>query len=99
MEGPEGERGRAYLLESLLSEGHLTYQTVAEQKPRRIYRPGPSGLITTTTLPRMAGDMENRLFGVTIADTPDQTKRIQLSIATDRSPRTEAELAPWHALQ
>ena len=95
----EGE----YPLESLLSEGYVKYETV-DQTPnglqaRRIERPGPTGLLTTTTRAHLAGDMENRLFSVTITDTPEQTKRVFQELARDRPKRTEAELAPWHALQ
>ena len=91
----EGE----YPLESLLSEGHVKYETVDQLQTRTIERPGPTGLLTTTTRAHIAGDMENRLFAVTITDTPEQTKRVFQELAIDRPERTEAELAPWRALQ
>ena len=95
----EGE----YPLESLLSEGYLKYETVESTpdglRARTIERPGPTGLLTTTTRAHLPGDMENRLFAVTINDTPEQTTRVIHELARDRPKRTEAELAPWHALQ
>ena len=68
-------------------------------RARTIERPGPTGLLTTTTRAHLPGDMENRLFAVTINDTPEQTTRVIHELARDRPKRTEAELAPWHALQ
>jgi len=96
---PEGE----YPLESLLSEGYVKYETVESTpdglRARTIERPGPTGLLTTTTRAHLPGDMENRLVSVTINDTPEQTTRIIHELVRDRPKRTEAELAPWHALQ
>ena len=39
------------------------------------------------------------MFAVTIDDTPEQTRRALQELAIDRPQRTEAELAPWYALQ
>ena len=85
-----------YPMETLLSEGKLQYTTVVPTqnegpKERRIEREGPTGFITTTTRTHIAGDMENRLFAVTIADTPEQTKRVFIEQSIDRPARTDAE--------
>ena len=92
-----------YAIESLLSEGHLTYETVAKTadglKAIVLERPGPTGFITTTTRTRIAGDTENRLFAITISDTSEQTKRVFIEQSIDRPARTEEDWKSWHALQ
>ena len=93
-----------YVIDSLLSEGHLSYRTVEKGPDGRLQgtvreRPGPTGLLTTTTRTKIHEDMENRLFAITVDDTDEQTSRIFKERAKKRPKRPEADWAPWHALQ
>ncbi len=96
----------AYLLRSLLSEGFIHYETVenvgGELKSRMIHRDGPTGLLATTTSPRLEAELETRMFSIPINDTPEQTSAIMLTIAceSDGSDTVAAlDPAPWHELQ
>jgi hypothetical protein len=98
-----GLRGEfaTYLVRSLLSEGCLRYETVEKtpngMKPRLIQRDGPTGLIVTTTNVSLHPENETRMFSLTVIDTPEQTRRIMLSLA-DEKPHSP-DLTSWHALQ
>ncbi len=92
----------SYLIRSLLSEGHIRYETV-EKTPkglgaRLIEREGPTGLIVTTTRDSLHPENETRLISVTISDTPEQTHAVLLSLA-DEDRRKEVDRALWIALQ
>jgi len=91
----------AYLVRTLLSEGRLVYVTVEKTseglRPKRIERPGPTGLIVTTTRLRIHPENETRVLGVPVDDTPEQTGRILDTIADEE--REEPDLERWHALQ
>ena len=95
----------SYLVRSLLSEGRIRYTTIESTSdgfmPRHIDRPGPTGLITTTTSPALDGENETRMFSVTVTDTPDQTAGILASLAREAAGGGPAQpgLAPWLALQ
>jgi hypothetical protein len=91
-----------YLLRSLLSEGHLRYETVEKTKegmrPRMLERAGPTGLLITTTQVRLHPENETRILSIPVNDTAEQTRRIM--IATARGPKEHAvDLDRWHALQ
>jgi hypothetical protein len=93
---------QTYLVRSLLSEGRVRYETVEKtsegMKPRLIERPGPTGLIVTTTRTRLHPENETRLISLTVTDTREQTRDIMAALASD----TEAErpdMQSWHALQ
>ena len=95
----------AYCLRSLLSEGCIRYTTIekteAGMRPRVIERPGPTGLITTTTLARLHPENETRLLSVGVRDDRAQTAAVFASLA-NRANGTgpdEPDFAPWHALQ
>ena len=55
-----------YLMRSLLSEGHVRYETVEKTKDglkaRLIEREGPTGLIVTTTAVNLHPENETRMF-------------------------------------
>jgi hypothetical protein len=95
-----------YVLRSLLSEGHVVYETV-EKTPeglqgRRIEREGPTGLMMTTTATSLDPELETRLLVLTASDTPDQTRRIFRAIAAQHSggsDRNDVNLNEWRALQ
>jgi hypothetical protein len=88
-------------MRSLLSEGRINYVTVDREKSvlaaRHIDRPGPTGLITTTTAVNLHPENETRLLAVTVADTPEQTRAVMLAYA--RGAGTTRDRARWHELQ
>lgn len=105
MPGISGEMND-YFIRSLLSEGRLTYRSVeftrSGHKPINIQKPGPTGLLTTTTAASLHAENETRLLEINLPDTREQTRRIMESLARraaedERPP--ESDLASWHAHQ
>jgi len=90
-----------YLLRSLLSEGHVRYETVEKTseglRPRLIEREGPTGLILTTTSVRLHPENETRMLSIPTTDTQEQTRAIFEALAAAK--RTRADVSQWHALQ
>jgi hypothetical protein len=89
-------------IRTLLSEGKLIYYTNESTPdgivPRKIEKEGPTGLITTTTLPSLHPENETRLLSLGVVDTPDQTKAVMQSLARGDG-GTVIDYAPWHAHQ
>jgi hypothetical protein len=92
---------QTYLVRSLLSEDHIRYVTVEKTKegirPKVIDRPGPTGLITTTTAVHLHPENETRLLSVTVNDSPAQTHAVLLAHADGRE--LNGNVGPWHELQ
>jgi len=92
---------QTYLVRSLLSEDHIRYVTVEKTKegirPKVIDRPGPTGLITTTTAVHLHPENETRLLSITVNDSPAQTHAVLLAYADDRE--LNGNVTPWHELQ
>jgi hypothetical protein len=90
-----------YLIRSLLSEGHLRYETVEKtaegMRPRLIEREGPTGLIVTTTRIKLHSENETRMLTVRVDDSPDHTREILEALADEDSEPVDMER--WHALQ
>jgi len=86
------------LVRSLLSEGHVVYDTVIEMEGVRIEREGPTGLITTTTRVALHPENETRLLSITIVDTPERIASVLRAIAEGAGDR-RVDLEPWKALQ
>jgi hypothetical protein len=91
-----GEDAEA-MLRVLLSEGCITWRTVVDQVGVTLYKPGPTGLILTTTAIRVHEENETRLLSVPVDDTPQQTKRVMQSIAKQET-NGQIELVRWHGL-
>jgi len=93
---------QTYLIRSLLSEGRVRYETVEKtsegMKPRLIERPGPTGLIVTTTRTRLHPENETRLISLTVTDTREQTRDIMAALASETEGDRPA-MESWHALQ
>jgi len=91
-----------YMLRSLLSEGRIRYETVEKTseglRARLIERPGPTGLLVTTTAIRLHPENETRLLSVPIDDTPAQTARVLAKVAEGTS-EASVDIEAWHALQ
>ena len=90
-----------YLVRSLLSEGRVRYETVVKTddgfETRLFEREGPTGLITTTTRIHLHPENETRYLSVVVDDSPAQTQRILMAMATGR--REILDLDRWQALQ
>lgn len=90
----------SYLIRSLLSEGQIRYVTVVPTpdgpEDHVIIRPGPTGLILTTTRVTIHPENETRMLSVTITDSPTQTKQVMRSIASGTA---AVDSAKWKALQ
>lgn len=92
----------SYLMRSLLSEGHVRYETVEKTtdglKAKLIDREGPTGLLTTTTAANLHPENETRLLSIPVTDTREQTAQVLLALA-DESLADDVDFAAWHALQ
>lgn len=71
------------LLRNLLSEGYLKKEVTVGKKTETITVEGPTGVILTTTNIKLYHDDETRLFSAEVADTPDQSRAVVMSIAAD----------------
>jgi hypothetical protein len=97
----------AYLLRSLISEGHLRYETVEHGgdgglKPRVIERQGPTGLLVTTTALNLDAELETRLFSIPITDSAEHTRSVMGAIAAEAVGAQKGaplDVGPWHQLQ
>lgn len=70
----------ASAIRSIASDNVMTYDTVekgtnGQMAVRRITKPGPTGLITTSTKP-LSSQFDTRTLTVPIADTPGQTRDV-----------------------
>jgi hypothetical protein len=94
----------AYFLRTLISENRLVYETVEKDGDRLVTRviekPGPTGVILTTTRLRLDPEIETRLLALTVSDDSALTRQILRSIA--RRADDTLDDAPddaWLALQ
>jgi hypothetical protein len=90
------------MLRVLLSEGRIVHGTVegeGKRKATRIEKPGPTGLLITTTEAAVDSELETRCLSVLTDDTPEQTRRVYDKIAEYELEATHADLARWHELQ
>ena len=84
------------IVRSLLSEGRVRYDTVIDMQGYRIDRPGPTGLITTTTRVGLHPENETRVISITIPDDPDRIREV-LRVVAREDDGDDVDLAPWHA--
>lgn len=91
------------LLRTLLSEGRVIHGTVegdGRRTPRRIEKNGPTGLLMTTTAAEVDAEMETRVLAVVTDDTPEQTRRVFLTLARlDNGGGDPIDFDRWHELQ
>ncbi len=94
----------ASAVRSLMSDGEMTYEVVERDADgnfhvRKIVKPGPTGLITTST--KTLGDQAStRTLTVSISDSPEQT-RLVMHAQADRANEAvvQPDFEPWVALQ
>ena len=90
-----------YFLRTLLTEGHLRYETVEtpkQGKPKGVVleREGPTGAILTTTRVKLDPELETRLLSIPVTDSAAQTKAVMYALA-DEDARAGAIDLQWHA--
>ncbi len=95
----------ASVIRSLAWGNRLVYDTVEKGDDgklvaRVIEKPGPTGMVTTSTKP-LDPELATRLLRIVITDDPDQTKKIIAAQAKHAAHGTAAAptFAPWHAAQ
>lgn len=92
----------ATIIRELSWNRRLRYGTVvrSEDGPQAvtIERPGPTGLITTSTRD-LDPEIATRLIAVHITDAPEQTRKVMERLAATAAGRTapDADLSAWHA--
>jgi hypothetical protein len=87
MAGMQGEAGMKFL-RTLLSEGHIRYEYTVPRAEgdfttQVVERPGPTGVILTTTKTKLHPEDETRLLKITVNDTPDQIRKVLAMQAID----------------
>lgn len=97
--GVDTEQGN-YLLRSLLSEGHIEYETVEKTerglRSRLIKKEGPTNVIFTTTKVKLHPENETRLVSAWTDDSREQTARVLRRSAEESA---EVDVTPWRAFQ
>jgi hypothetical protein len=93
----------SYLIRSLLSEGRIDYEFAEKTKDgiksRVICKEGPTGLLATTTAPRLHPENETRLLSLTVKDTPQQTAAVMHALARGQDITAAVDYARWQAFQ
>ena len=100
--GQDHNNPLAYAVRSLLSEGRLVYEISEKTGTTRVIdKPGPTGLIMTTTDNYVESETETRVLSITTDDTIEQTGNIILAQAEAamRAKKSVDDLSEWHALQ
>jgi hypothetical protein len=94
----------ASAVRSLMSDGEMTYEVVEKgddgnHHVRKIVKPGPTGLITTSTKP-LGDQASTRTLTVPISDSPEQT-RLVMHAQADRANEdvVQPDFEPWVAAQ
>jgi len=98
------EGAAASAIRSLAADNYMSYDVVEKDlqsgqfTTRRIEKPGPTGLITTSTKP-LGEQMSTRLLTVSVLDTPGQTRAVLLSHAANvNGSRQSPDLTAFIAL-
>jgi hypothetical protein len=94
----------SYFVRTLLSERRIAYETVEKteegMRARLIEKPGPTGLITTTTATMLHPENETRMLSLNIKDTQEQTAEVLKATAKAAEGEVPAiDYSPWQAFQ
>ena len=89
----------AYIVRSLLSEGHIEYPVVLRQedgtlRTEKIIVPGPTNLVTSTTSISLHPENETRMLSLPSNDSQAQTRRVMV-ISSDDGPGREPDVGDW----
>ncbi len=96
----------ASAVRSIAADGRMIYEVVEKNaktgrwETRRIEKPGPTGLITTSTR-SLGAQMGTRVLEISVRDDPDQTKQVMHAHARSVQPtgQPQVDLGPFIALQ
>ena len=96
----------ASAVRSIAADGRMIYEVVEKNaktgrwETRRIDKPGPTGLITTSTR-SLGAQMGTRVLEVSVRDDPDQTRQVMHAHARSVQPtrQPQVDLTPFLALQ
>jgi hypothetical protein len=94
----------ASAVRSLMSDGEMVYEVVEKgedggHRVRKITKPGPTGIITTSTKP-LGEQASTRTLTVSISDSPEQTRLIMHAhVKRANSALTAQDLSQWVMLQ
>jgi hypothetical protein len=102
---PEDGPG-ASAIRSIAEDGRMIYEVVEKNaksghwETRRIEKPGPTGLITTSTSP-LGAQMGTRVLEVSVRDDPEQTREVMRAHAraVQSAGRPQIDLGPLIAVQ
>lgn len=90
------KRFTTYLVRSLLSEGHLRYETVEKTdeglRSRLIEREGPTGLISTTTAHSLDAETETRVLTLETREDARHLRHVLRAIADRHNSPAKAEV-------
>ena len=92
------DRHSAYFLRSILSERELRYEYTVGLKSRLIVRPGPTGLIATSTRD-LDAELETRLLSIHLDESDEQTRNVMLGLADENSVDVDLDLDKWRLFQ
>jgi hypothetical protein len=96
----------ASAIRAIAADNSMSYEVVEKEEKtsrfytRRIEKPGPTGLITTSTKP-LGDQMGTRMMEITVPDTPEQTRAVFRAHAqtVTGNPSRRPDVTPWKALQ
>ncbi|HZA24154.1 MAG TPA: hypothetical protein VFA32_16385, partial [Dehalococcoidia bacterium] len=94
----------ASAMRSLMSDREMSYEVVEKGQDgsfhvRKIVKPGPTGLITTSTRP-LGDQASTRMLTITIPDSPEQTRLVlEAQAARVNQDAPAPDLSQWVALQ
>lgn len=93
----------AAILRSIAWEGHLVYQTVEKttegMKARKIEKPGPTGIVTTSTR-NVEPELDTRMLTLSVRDDPSHSRKILRATARRAAGKSYlVDRAPFIALQ
>jgi hypothetical protein len=94
----------AYIVRSLLSEGHIEYPVVLRQedgtlRTEKIIVPGPTNLVTSTTSISLHPENETRMLSLSSNDSQAQTRAVMVMSSEDDNPGRKPDVSDWHAYQ
>jgi uncharacterized protein YjiS (DUF1127 family) len=96
---PQDDGAAASAIRSLAEDNEMTYDVVLEGATVRITKPGPTGLMTTSTK-QIGEQLSTRMLTVAINDTPAQTREVvKAHAARANGARPEADVSAFWAMQ
>ncbi len=94
----------AYIVRSLLSEGHIEYPVVLRQedgslRTEKLIVAGPTNLVTSTTSISLHPENETRMLSLPSNDSQAQTRAVMVMSSDDDTPGRKPDVSDWHDYQ